>query len=291
MKTPKPNLLIACCVLGALLSVILLTQDAGFSQSGTQPPAVTREGNPNYLPRNPFYFEGKVDYELLGIDQPADAWEFMQRGIHKQDDLEDYEGAKQDYRAALELNSLQNGTCQIVDSAENLADLDPAPCIFTLRLRLGYLVIHDDPHESVRLFKEVLEIDPMRLEVNFLIAEAYEIAAEEAETEAEKEELYDKAIEAAHAELALTPPVNDPSLSPDEANNAHAHWLLAELYEKQESYDEAIAAFQSYLKATRWHSDVLPWRIPLAEKKIEELAEAKAAQSPARRMVHRGRVR
>ena len=85
--------------------------------------------------------------------------------------------------------------------------------------------------------------------------------------------------------------VNDPSLSPDEANNAHTHWLLAEIYEKQERYDEAIAAFENYLKATRWHSDVLPWRIPLAEKKIEELAEAKAAQNPVGRRAPRGRIR
>ena len=294
MKTQEPNLLVACCALGVLLSMIVLSQDAGLSQSGGggQAREVTREDNPNYPPRNPFYFEGKIDYELLGIDEPADAWEFMQRGIHKQDDLEDYEAAIQDYRRALDLNSLANDTCQLVDQrTANFGELDPPPCIFTLRLRLGYLLIHDDPEESIRLFKEVLEIDPLRLEVNFLIAEAYEIAAEQAATEAEKEELYEKAIEAAQAELALTPPVNDPSLSPDEANNAHTHWLLAEVYEKQERYAEAIGAFQDYLKATRWHSDVLPWRIPLAEKKIEELAQAKLAQNPAGRATHRGRVR
>jgi hypothetical protein len=45
-----------------------------------------------------------------------------------------------------------------------------------------------------------------------------------------------------------------------------------------EDYDKAIEAFDNYLKATRWHSDVLPWRIPLAEKKLEELAQVKQAQ-------------
>src|SRR5881394_1885507 len=53
----------------------------------------TRENNSNYPKPNPFYFEGKINYELLGIDTPQNAWEFAQRGIYKQDDLEDFEGA------------------------------------------------------------------------------------------------------------------------------------------------------------------------------------------------------
>ena len=159
---------------------------------------------------------------------------------------------------------------------ENFNTLDPAPCIFTLRLRLGYLLIHDEPEESIRLFREVLEIDPLRLDVHFLIAEAYEFLAEETADEQEQTELYLKAIEELRAELVLTPPVNDPELSPDQANNAHTHWLLAEIHEKLDEYNEAIEAFENYLKATRWHSDVLPWRIQLAEKKIEELLDRMA---------------
>ena len=141
----------------------------------------------------------------------------------------------------------------------------------------------------------MLDSDPLRLEVNFLIGEAYEILAEEAESRDEKEQYYQKAIEALQAELALTPPVNDPSLSPDEANNAHTHWLLAEIYEKQGEYDEAMGALESYLKATTWHSDVLPWRIPLAEKKIEQLRSMMKAESKEifleKRIPSRGRIR
>ena len=290
MRTFK--LVIAFSVLGLLASII----GVGLSRPGGPAPRrqeVTRENNDNYPARNPFYFEGKIDYELLGIDEPANAWEYMQRGIHSQDDLEDDQAAIRDYRTALETNSLDNGTCQILTSVpEDLSEVAPPPCIFTLRLRLGYLLIHDDPEESIRLFKEVLEIDPLRLEVNFLIGEAYEILAEELEDQTEKIEAYEKAIEALNAELALTPPINDVSLSPDEANNAHTHWLLAEIYEKLGKYDEAIEAFENYLKATRWHGDVLPWRIPLAAKKIEELAELKSVPAGrALRMPARGRVR
>src|SRR3954468_23614544 len=65
---------------------------------------VTRQNNPNYPLPNPFYFEGKVDYELLGIDQPSNAWEFAQRGIYKQDDLEDFPGAIADYQTSISMN-------------------------------------------------------------------------------------------------------------------------------------------------------------------------------------------
>src|ERR1700738_5146680 len=100
-----------------------------------QPGTTFQGGNPNYKARNPFYFEGRVDWDLLKITQPANAWEFTQRGIHKQDDLEDPVGAIADYRQALSLNSLSNQTCQIVTSASAGfgQTTNPAPCMFTPR--------------------------------------------------------------------------------------------------------------------------------------------------------------
>ena len=289
MMLRHKSLFAGCCSLALMIFFIGLSLQQGLAQQTTAPlsasdrPAkqqTARETNPNYPARNPFYFEGKIDYELLGINKPSNTWEHMQRGIQRQDDQEDYHGAIQDYRRALELNSKENGTCQIVTSVpENFNTLDPAPCIFTLRLRLGYLLIHDEPRESIRLFREVLEIDPLRLDVRFLIAEAYEILAEETADKQKQTEIYVKAIEELRAELALTPPVSDPKLSPDEANNAHTHWLMAEIYEKLDQHNEAIEAFANYLQATRWHSDVLPWRLQLAEKKIEELRGMVNAQA------------
>ena len=297
MMLRHKSLFAACCSLALMILSVGLSLRQGLAQQRPTAPLgasdtpakqqTARQTNPNYPARNPFYFEGKIDYELLGIDEPANAWEYMQRGIHRQDDQEDYRGAIQDYRRALQLNSKENGTCQIVTSVpENFNALDPAPCIFTLRLRLGYLLIHDEPRGAIRLFREVLEIDPLRLEVHFLIAEAFEFLAEETADKQTQTELYEKAIEQLRAESALTPPPGDPKLSPDEANNAHTHWLLAEIHEKLDNYNEAIEAFENYLKATRWHSDVLPWRIQLAEKKLEELrgmVNAQAVSAPAGR--------
>lgn len=267
---------------------------AAVSTAALDAQSSSREMNDNYLTRNPFYFEGRVDYDLLGIDEPTDAWEFMQRGIHKQDE-EDYEGAVKDYRRGLELNSLQNGTCQLVteDTLVNGAlpqDLTPAPCIFTLRLRLAYLIHKDEPEEAIRLFEEVLDIDPLRPDVNLLIAETWEVIAKKAEgDEAKVEQAYRKAIDHLRREVALFPPP-DPSIAPDRASHPLAHWLLAHLHEVLEEHSQAIEEYELYLEATKWRSDTLPWRIPLARKKVEELRRMVASPA-AIRATRRGRAR
>src|SRR5262249_34608138 len=94
-----------------VLPLILAT--AALAQQPYKP-GDFQSANPSYPSRNPFYFEGRIDWNLLKIEQPANTWEFMQRGIHKQDDLEDIEGAIADYRSSLALNNLKNGTCQIL---------------------------------------------------------------------------------------------------------------------------------------------------------------------------------
>ena len=244
-----------------------------FSSMAAAQSGVFQTSNAHYPTRNPFYFEGKIDYEKLGIVSPANAWEYMQRGIHRQDDLEDVAGAMADYRESLARNSLSEGSCQIVTTvpAQDFGKLDPPPCMFTVRLRLGYLRLRDTPDAAISLFREVLQIDPQRLEVNALIGEAYSISADRA-TGDERASLYGQAIGAYQAELALSPVTDQTiALTGDEANNAHTHWALAGIYEKLEDAADALAEYELYLKATKWHSDVYPWRIPLAQKKIDQL--------------------
>ena len=251
------------CLLVVVLSSLC------FAQTG-----VFQTANPHYPNRNPFYFEGKIDYEKLGIASPGNAWEYAQRGMHRQDDLEDMPGAMADYRESLALNSLSKGSCQIVTSvpAQDFGKLDPPPCMFTVRLRLGYLLMRDSPEEAIALFREVLRIDPQRLEVNSFMGEAYSNAAGRARTGSERRRLFSQAIAAYQAELALSPVTPQAiALTGDEANNAHTHWALAGIYEKLEDPASAIAEYELYLKATKWHSDVYPWRIPLAQKKIGQL--------------------
>ena len=110
----------------SVLLICVFACAAVVGQDARYTPGVTYQTtNPNYPARNPFYFEGRVDWDLLKIDQPSNAWEFAQRGIHKQDDLEDFAGAIDDYRKAISMNNLQNGTCQIVTSAPAGAASEP----------------------------------------------------------------------------------------------------------------------------------------------------------------------
>jgi len=78
------------------------------------------------------------------------------------------------------------------------------------------------------------------------------------------------------AELDLSPvTAQTTALTGDEANNAHSHWALAGIYEKLGDTQSAVSEYELYLKATKWHSDVYPCRIPLAQKKIEQLRASK----------------
>jgi len=240
----------------------------------TYTPGDFQTTNPHYPKPNPFYFEGKIDWDLLAITTPKNAWEYVQRGIHKQDDLGDTAGAIQDYQTALTTNGLSNNTCQVVTSASFVngalpSTLTPAPCMFTVRLRLAYLLHETDPDQAISLYKEVLQIDPLKLDVNELIAEAYVVKAEEATDPTEEHDNYVQAINYLKAELALSPmtPVAI-ALTGDTANNPHAHWELAEIYEHLGMTTEAEHELDQYLQATEWHSDVYPWRITLAKKRL-----------------------
>lgn len=237
--------------------------------------------NPYYPTPNPFYFEGKVTWEYLKITTPQNFWEFLQRGIHKQDDLEDDAGALADYQTALAGNSLQNGTCQLVTAATFVngklpSTLTPPPCMFTIRLRLGHLLLETNPDQAISLFQEVVQIDPLRLDTYALIGEAYKIKAEEATDPTEKQTAFLNAIQAFQAELALSPvTATFIAQTGDQANNAHVHWELAEIYEELGMHANQKSELQAYVLATQWHSDTYPWRIALAEERIKTLGARK----------------
>lgn len=254
--------------------ILVLTLLAVFAQSMGYTPGEFQTSNPNYPKPNPFYFEGRIDWNLLGITQPQNAWEFLERGIHFQDDLNDIPDAINDYQTSLSMNSIQSGTCQIVTLATVQswngtppAQLTPAPCMFTVRLRLGYLLEQTNPSMAIQLFQEVLQIDPQRLGVNTLVGETYVIEAQQSTDPATQQQAYANAVSAFQAELALSPVTSQSTaLTADSANNSKVHWELAQVYEVTGQSSLAASELQSYLQATQWHSDVYPWRIALAQK-------------------------
>src|SRR5579862_49382 len=219
-----------------LLALLGVAPVVLFGQGAASPPYVPgvtyQTTNPNLPLPNPFYFEGRIDWNLLKITTPGNAWEFAQRGIYKQDDLEDTAGAIQDYRQSISLNGLGNQTCQIVTSPVPASGvLNPPPCMFTVRLRLAGLLRQSSPQEAIGLYREVLMIDPLRLGVHAAIAETYVGMAPNETDPAKTADDYNQAIAEYQAELGLSP-VTDftTALTGDVANNAHVHWGLAEIY-------------------------------------------------------------
>jgi hypothetical protein len=126
-----------------------------------------------------------------------------------------------------------------------------------------------------------LAIDPLRLGVNAAIAGVYVGMAQAATDATQVPGLYQSAISAYQAELALSPVTPlETQLTTDTANNAHVHWALAEIYRTLNQPANEMSELSLYLQATKWHSDTYPWRITLAQNRI---AAAQAAISAARR--------
>jgi len=248
---------------------------AQSSPSTPYVPGVTYQTtNPNYPQPNPFYFEGRIDWNLLNITTPSNAWEYAQRGIYEQDDLQNNSLAIQDYQQAISMNSLQNGTCQIITKAlpTTPGPISPAPCMFTVRLRLAGLLKESATQQAISLYREVTQIDPLRLGVHAAIAETYaEIAAAEIVPASATADL-NQAVTEYQAELALSPitPLST-ALTGDTANNAHVHWSLAAIYHTLGNSSQEASELNLYLQATQWHSDTYPWRIALAKARLAGL--------------------
>ncbi len=238
-------------------------------------PGTTYEvANPNYMTRNPYYFEGRVDWNLLKITTPSTPWEFVQRGIHYQDDLEDTTDAIADFQTAVSQNSLTNGTCQILTAAPaNPQNVNPAPCMFTPRLRLAHLIKGNDPTGAIALFQQVLQIDPLRLGISAYIGDVYVSMADAAADQTSKTSFLNQAIAAYKAELLLSP-VTPASiaLTGDKNNNEHVHWSLSEVYAQLNDPADQATELQAYLDAAQWHSDTYAWHIQLAKARLAKLA-------------------
>jgi tetratricopeptide (TPR) repeat protein len=262
-------------VLSVAASLLILTPVAMVAQSpatGVFVPGVTYQTtNPNYFQPNPFYFEGRIDWNLLKITQPANAWDYAQRGIHEQDDLSDPTDAIADYQQSISMNNLTNGTCQIVSTPLPAnGQLNPPPCMFTVRLRLAGLLAATQPLQAIGLYNQVVAIDPLRLGVHAAIAATYVAMAQAAQPDAAPA-LYAQAVTEYQNELALSPVTAvETKATGDVANNAHVHWALSEIYRVNGDLSNQIAELDLYLKATQWHSDTYPWRIALAQARMAE---------------------
>ena len=144
--------------------------------------------------------------------------------------------------------------------------------LFTVRLRLGNLLKSTNPQGAIDLFNEVLEIDPLRLGVNAMIGDAYQLIAKATSDPVAQAAVLQQAVEAYQAELALSPVTPQSiALTGDLANNAHVHWSLAQIYQQLGDLPAQASELNLYLEATQWHSDTYAWRIQLARNRLASI--------------------
>jgi tetratricopeptide (TPR) repeat protein len=202
---------------------------------------------PQLQSRNPvFFFEAKVNWPALNIEQPRTAWEYAQRGIYRQDSLDDLEGAKADYQQS----ELMNDRILIVQA------------------RLGVIALLENrPDDAMRHLKHVAEEAPFHEGVHLKLAEAYE----------QKNDLV-RAEEAFRRELELAPnsQVTHFALAELFFPLAMAGTCASMFAPPKDCRQEAINAIDAYLRQARWHSDTQPLRILKAQSYCQQLTGAPA---------------
>jgi len=189
-------------------------------------------GQPAVQSPNPvFFFEAKVNWPALKIDQPRTAWEYAQRGMYRQDALGDVAGAKADYEESERLNRR----------------------ILIVQARLGVMALQEGrADDAIRHLDHVVEEAPFHEGVHLKLAEAYEQKGDPV-----------KAEEAYKKELALVPnsQVTHFALAELFYPLALAGTCAQTFDADKDCRQEAITALDHYLRQARWHSDTQPIRI------------------------------
>lgn len=249
----------------SIATVVVITWCGGASaqlpieyEAQYDDPLYSGIGSQGALPRmqspNPvFFFEEKVNWPALNIEQPRTAWEYAQRGIYRQDSLDDLEGAKADY----EQSALMTNRILIVQA------------------RLGVIALLENrPDEAIAHLERVAVEAPDHEGVHLKLAEAYE---QKAETNEQNNDDLVRAEMEFRRELALAP------------NSQVTHFALAELFFRlampeamnptcagvfgpaKDCRQEAINSIDAYLRQARWHSDTQPLRILKARMYCQQL--------------------
>ncbi len=191
------------------------------------------------------FFESKVHWPSLKIDQPRSAWEFAQRGMYRQDDLEDVAAAEADYREAISLD----GHLLIARARLGTILLKRARTETSSAARMNQTA------EAVAQFDEVLHEQPFRPGMHKKIAQAYVIQYEISGDGAKA----DMAVTAYRAELAQAP------------RNQSVHFELAFLLNGLGRNTEAREHIDRYLALAAVHGDPYPYKILEAEQLRQSL--------------------
>lgn len=203
-------------------------------------------GKPRLQPPKPvLFFEAKAHWPSLGIDEPRTAWEYAQRGMYRQDDLEDVDGAVADYRTALDLDS------HLLIARARLGTI----LLNRARVETSTTTAINEIDEAVHEFEEILHEQPHRAGMHKKIADAYALKYRLTNDPA----IADMAITEYRAELAMAP------------RNQACHYALAFLLDGLGRPTEARDHIDRYLEQARYHSDPYPYRILRAERLRQRL--------------------
>ena len=161
MRARKGFLIVAAVLAAASGAMAQKTLTGGLTTgSGPYVPGYIPVGQSELHEPESLLFRRPGGLEPARITTPTTVWEYMQRGIHYQDDLQDTTDAMSDYQTAISMNSLSNNTCQIFTTVPPVSpNVNPPPCMFTPRLRLANLLMQTNPSQAIALFQQVLQID------------------------------------------------------------------------------------------------------------------------------------
>jgi len=209
----------------------------------------------------PLFAIAKTDWPLLGIAEPRTAWEYVQRGMYRQDDLEDEDAAYEDYVHAEEL---------LEEIAHRTGDETLPERLLLIHFRLGPIYLHRGMWEdAIRHFDYILEEDPEAEGIHREIDLAYHGMAEELLHEGhedEAQEAFHKAYEYFEHEYEIAPH-NQLTLY------EFGEFLLEPEVHLEDVDQEAMALdlFQRYLARAEQHCDTYPLRILKIDKEARHL--------------------
>lgn len=187
-------------------------------------------------PNPVFFFEERVNWPALNIEQPRTAWEYAQRGIYRQDHLEDLEAAKADYQQSEQMNDR----------------------ILIVQARLGVIaLLENQPDEAIEHLEHVAEEAPFHEGVYLKLGEAYK----------QKNDLV-RAEQEFRRELELAPnsQVTHYALMELFFPLARDGTCASVFGPAVDCRQRAINAIDAYLRQARWHSDTQPLRIIKARR-------------------------
>ncbi len=191
-------------------------------------------------PAPALFFEAKVHWPSLKLDAPRTAWEFAQRGMYRQDDLEDVAAAEADYREAIAMD----GHLLIARARLGTILLKRAGTETSSAARVNLAA------EAIDQFDEVLHEQPFRPGMHKKIAQAYVLQYQAQGDPARA----DMAVTAYRAELAQAP------------QNQSVHYELAFLLNGLGRGTEARTHIDRYLELAALHGDPYPYKILAAEQ-------------------------